>query len=497
MPHNIRIISTYPPRRCGIGTFSRDLATALAHFTAEVGHIRVAAIDNGSGPYDIPVDLVIDQYNPESWRNAIAHVCTRAAEARNPTVVILQHEFGLDPRFDGESASPPEAPRRPAGERPASSFVKLAQAFHERGLITLVYLHTVPDEPGADDKTTIQKLAAYSDGLIVTTESAIQILESGAYAIPREKLKHIDHGVRMHHLSHFDRLAIKREYDLENRFLITTLGMLSPGKGIEYGLRAYGRFLEESCTEEQRQRMVYLIAGKTHPEFVRAQGGEPYRQFRAAIDRALEEAKVTWCKVKELGGTNFDQYDVVFLDAFLDENTLLRLYGATNVMLLPYLNMQQISSGILADTLGAGRVAITTKFRYARELLLSNKPCPEGLIIARYARGILVDAGEPSVEQMAQALDYVVFHEGERLRMERQAHQRGYQMRWTNSAWALLQYIDFVREEKEIVTGRGIKFLREKPSKLDIFRHQRILVAPMAVAASQDNRTSRPSRADW
>jgi glycosyltransferase involved in cell wall biosynthesis len=488
MPHNIRIISTYPPRRCGIGTFSRDLATALAHFTAEVGHIRVAAIDNGSGPYDIPVDLVIDQYNPESWRNAITHVSTRAAEARNPTVVILQHEFGLDPRFDGAAASGLEAAWQhpPAPARPDSSFVRLAKALHEKGLVTLVYLHTVPDVPTPDEKMTIQKLAEHSDGLVVTTESAIQILESDTYGIPHEKLKHIDHGVRMHHLSYFDRLALKQEYDLENRFLITTLGMLSPGKGIEYGIRAYGRFLEESCTEQQRKRIVYLIAGKTHPEFVRAEGGEPYRRFRAAVDRALEQAKVTWCKVKELGGTNFDQYDVVFLDTYLDENTLLKLYGATNVMLLPYLNMQQISSGILADTLGAGRVAITTKFRYAQELLLSNKPCPEGLIIGRYARGILVDAGEPSVEQMAQALDYVVFNEGERLRMERQAHQRGYQMRWTNSAWALLQYIDFVREEKEIITGRGIKFLREKPSKLDIFKYKRILVTPTVVAVTQE-----------
>jgi hypothetical protein len=48
--------------------------------------------------------------------------------------------------------------------------------------------------------------------------------------------------------------------------------------------------------------------------------------------------------------------------------------------------------------------------------------------------------------------------------MERQAHQRGYQMRWDNSAWALLQYVEFVREQNQIVTGRGIKFTREKPS---------------------------------
>jgi len=126
--------------------------------------------------------------------------------------------------------------------------------------------------------------------------------------------------------------------------------------------------------------------------------------------------------------------------------------------------MHQISSGVLADTLGSGRVAIATKFRYAEELIHSNKRCPSGVVVGRHARGILVDPGEPSVEQIADALDYLVFNQDKRLRMEKQAHQRGYQMRWDNSAWSILQYIDFVREEKEIVTGRGIKFTREKPS---------------------------------
>ncbi|MHC4386781.1 MAG: hypothetical protein ACYSUG_07290 [Planctomycetota bacterium] len=66
MAWNIRMISTYPPRRCGIGTFCRDLSNALSQFTGEIGHIRVAAIDNNHGPYNIPVDLVIDQHNPVS-----------------------------------------------------------------------------------------------------------------------------------------------------------------------------------------------------------------------------------------------------------------------------------------------------------------------------------------------------------------------------------------------------------------------------------------------
>ena len=455
MPYNIRMVSTYPPRRCGIGTFSRDLATALEHFTAEIGNIRVAAIDNGSGRYDIPVDLTIDQYNPVSWQDTITNIIARAQESSNLTVVLLQHEYGLDPDDNGNDGQ-------------GTNYIKMARTFKANGLITLVYLHTVLDDPDEHQKKVLQDLAESSDGLIVTTESAIHILESPTYGIAHFKLKHLDHGIRMQHRSQYDRLEMKRKYGMEDRFLFTTLGLLSPDKGIQYSIQAYGRFLVESCTEQQRARLVYLIAGQCHPEFVKAEGGEPYRKYQGLLTEALEDSKLTWCKIKDLNGADITRYDVVFLDTFLDETTLVGLYGATNCMILPYLNMQQISSGILADTLGSGRIAIATKSLYARELIHSNKRCPEGLIIGRYARGILVDPGEPSVRQIARALDYVVFNQEKRLMMEKQAHQRGYQMRWGNSAWALLQYIDFVREQKEIVTGRGIKFTRTKSSPLQL-----------------------------
>ena len=158
----------------------------------------------------------------------------------------------------------------------------------------------------------------------------------------------------------------------------------------------------------------------------------------------------------------------MFLDVFLDETTLVELYCATNAMVLPYLNMQQISSGILADTVGSGRVAIATKFRYALELIDHHAQDEKGLIIGMYERGILVDAGKPSVQQIAQALDYLVFNTEARLEMEKRAHERGYQMRWDNSVWELLQYIEFIKERRDIIAGRGIKFTRRKPSNLDI-----------------------------
>jgi len=453
MAYNIRIVSTYPPRKCGIGTFSRDLAGALSHFTAEVGHIRIAAIDKDKIRYDIPVDLVIDQYNPQSWLDVTSEIIARANASANTTVVLLQHEYGLDPDDQGRDAS-------------GDNFVTMLKTLHQARLTTFVYLHTVLKNPDEYQKKTIKDLAEHSDSLIVTTESAIDILESDVYQIAHAKLKHIDHGIRMQHPSQYDRLMIKQQFHLENRFLLTTLGFISPGKGIEYSLEAYAGFLHESCTEQQRNRLVYLIAGQFHPEFVKADGGKHYRQYEHTLTRILEQSKLRWCRVKELGTADFAKCDVIFLECFLDDNFLMKLYGATNVMILPYLNTEQISSGVLADTLGSGRVAIATKFRYALELIHSNNRCPEGLVIGRYIRGILVDPGRPSVEQIAMALDYLVFNKAKRLRMEKQAHQRGYQMRWNNTAWALLQYIDFIREEHQIVTGRGITFTRQKPSPL-------------------------------
>lgn len=451
MALNIRIVGTYPPRRCGIGTFGRDLANALEHFTGEVGYIRVAAIDKDNLPYHIPVDLVIRQYDPQSWKYTTKDIITRAGEGTNKTVVLLQHEYGLDPDDNGKDGR-------------GTNYVQMAKAFAEKGIATLVYLHTVLDDPDEHQKKIIIELAKHSNGLIVTTESAIKILESPLYDIEHSKLKHIDHGIRMHHPSMFDRLAIKERLGLKDHFLITTIGLLGPDKGIQFGIRGLGKFITESLTPQQRQKVIYLVAGQCHPDFVKYDNGESHRKFQQMLNDALTEAQVRWCKTDSLTKINANEYDVVFLDTFIEEKMLLELYGATNVMLLPYLNPQQISSGILADTLGSGRVAIATKFRYALELICSNQSCPPGCVVGRHTRGILIDSGQASIDQIAQALDFLVFNDDKRLQMEKQAHQRGYQMSWQNTAWALLQHVEFLTEEHKIHHGRGIKFNREKPS---------------------------------
>jgi hypothetical protein len=149
------------------------------------------------------------------------------------------------------------------------------------------------------------------------------------------------------------------------------------------------------------------------------------------------------------------RYDVVFLDTFLDENTLLKLYGATNVMLLPYLNMQQISSGILADTLGSGRVAVTTKFRYAGVATRTTRA--RRADFGRYPRrlvdpGVLPTDGPAMTSRLADAAP---------------AHGKagppaGYQMRWNTPSAAPVSISSATRR---IVTGRDLSSSRNPPPR--------------------------------
>jgi glycosyltransferase involved in cell wall biosynthesis len=454
MAYNIRILSTYPPRTCGVGIFARNLATALEHFTGEVVSVKVAAIrrsDEFAEIYSSPVDLTMDQYDADSWSRAASTILTRARESRYPTVIILQHEYGLDRDSSAEDGR-------------GRNFVNVASRFAKEGLLVLTYLHTVLDEPDEYQRNTIHELVHCCDGLIVTTERAVDILSSDIYGVDRAKTRHIDHGVRIQDPSQHDRMVIKREYGMQDKLLVTTLGLRSPNKGIQFGIPAYARFLAESCTQEQRERLLYLIAGQCHPEFVRDDNGEHYRKYRELIATTLQECGLRWCEVERLADVNAAQFDVVFLDTFLDENTLLKLYAATNVMVLPYLDLQQMSSGILADTVGSGRVAIATKFSYAVELLNPAGACERGICVGPRTRGILVDPGEPSIAQIAQGLDYLVFSTAERFEMENRAHERGVEMKWDNVAWKLIQYIEFLQGMRERITDTTIQFTRSRES---------------------------------
>ncbi len=441
MAFDIYTVSSYAPRPCGIATFTRSFLGGLNSYTGEIGSKYVFAIDNASESeisYDPLVESVIDQSDSNSWVRNAGKLLVRSSERRpRKPVVVLQHEFGLD----GKDAK-------------GGNYVTFAKIMNSANVPVYTYLHTVLDEPNKHQLKTTQDLANYSDRLIVTTESAIDIL-SEKYGIDPNKAKHIDHGIRMLNPSKYSREDMKKKYGVEKK-VVSTLGLKSLNKGLDYGLEAFSKFMGDTSNKD----VTYLIAGQFHPGFVKQDGGRYYQEYTSKLENIVKKSGLKSVNLENLEqdsdlGEAINNNAVVFLDKFLGEDLLLELYGLTDVKLLPYRNPQQISSGILADTIGSGRTAISTKFLYALDMLSDDpkKAKEKGLFVDEVrGRGILVDLNkgedkylsDPDVEQMAEGIDYMVSNDKERIDMERRAFERGHRMRWDIVAGDFIRDVQFL-----------------------------------------------------
>ena len=97
----IAFISSYIPRRCGIATFTNDLASAISGDVYDepldgTGGVRIVAVNDMPQGYQYgpEVRLEIQQHVREDYRSAAEVLNTGKLD-----VVLLQHEFGL---FGGE-----------------------------------------------------------------------------------------------------------------------------------------------------------------------------------------------------------------------------------------------------------------------------------------------------------------------------------------------------------------------------------------------------------
>src|SRR5690606_20920367 len=93
----VLFVGSYPPRRCGIATFTRDLAEGLAAVSGRPS--QVIAVHNPADALEYPPEVVrtIRRDHIEDYREAAAFVNRAPVD-----VVCLQHEFGL---FGGEAGA--------------------------------------------------------------------------------------------------------------------------------------------------------------------------------------------------------------------------------------------------------------------------------------------------------------------------------------------------------------------------------------------------------
>jgi glycosyltransferase involved in cell wall biosynthesis len=317
------IVSTYPPRACGIGTFSADLRATLLKVPGIEGADLVAVVQEPSSPQRRGLLATITQaVRGDYVRTA------RMLGRLDVDVVLLQHEYGI---FGGRD-----------GEYVLSFAQELAQPL-------VVTLHTVLSEPTPHQREVLTELCAEAELVVVMTDTALRLLvESGACS--EEKVRVVPHGAPARIVARTAGEPARRSTSsaVEDPFRLSTFGLISPGKGLETVLDALPEMIE------RHPEIVYTIAGRTHPDVARREG----ERYRLTLER----------RVYELGLGDHVEFD----DRFLSVDELSDMLAATDVFVTPYVSREQIASGALTFAIAAGCAVVSTPYWYAQDMLASG-----------------------------------------------------------------------------------------------------------------------------
>ncbi|MBL8552565.1 MAG: glycosyltransferase [Hyphomonadaceae bacterium] len=313
----IALVGTFPPRRCGIATFTRDLGVALAAGNP-AACCEVVALSDTFGVYDYP-DAVAEEIAQDSLQAYVE--AARRLRARGVDLVCVQHEFGI---FGGAAGA------------------HLLAFLDELRCPVVTTLHTVLEHPNPDQRRVMDRLIARSARLVVMSPKGRDILQR-AFCAPPRKIAVIPHGAPDRAFT--PAAHMKARCGLDGREVVLTSGLLSPNKGVETMIRALPRVVAA------RPNALYLLLGATHPHLL-ARDGESYRESLQALAASLGVAD-----------------NVRFVNAYVGVDELVDYLIAADVYVTPYLSEAQITSGTLAYALALGKPIVSTPYWHAEELL--------------------------------------------------------------------------------------------------------------------------------
>lgn len=360
---NIAFLSTFPPRECGLATFTEDLINEID----KIGTVRpcVIAVTNGEVYDDPRVEYKISQHKRADYSHTARWV------NNHMDLLVIEHEYGI---FGGD-----------CGEY----ILDLARNLKIPFIITT---HTVLQHPTPKQQTVLKTLGRLSTGVVTMAANSIPLLAK-LYDIEPDKVTVIPHGVPC--LSVKPREQLKIEYDLTGQHVISSFGLISPAKGIEYGIKAIAQVVPIF------DNLVYLILGKTHPS-VKQTMGERYRQDLMNLAESLDV-----------------QNNVRFIDKYLTKEEVMTYLNLSDIYMTPYISKEQAVSGTLAYAVGCGRVIVSTPYRYAQEMLGDG-------------RGMLAEFSD--ADSLASCISYILKNPLHKKEMESKTLTLGQTMTWANVA---------------------------------------------------------------
>ncbi|GGD86496.1 glycosyl transferase [Tsuneonella deserti] len=370
----VALVGNYVPRKCGIATFTADLTEQLARFRPEIG-VEVWALDDADDRLDYEgVTGTIDRADPGDYARAADAINASAVDA-----VWLQHEFGI---FGGDD-----------GAMVCDFIDRIAAPL-------IVTCHTVLTEPSANQRRILEHLVERASRIMVMSRRSRDLLIAN-YNAPAPSVEVIEHGAPDRPFGREEEFKARR--GLSGRAVLTTFGLLGPGKGIERVIEAL------PAIRERHPEVLYRIVGATHPKLV-ARDGESYREgLKACAER--------------LGVADAIEWD----ESFVETDELLDQLEACDIYLTPYPGLQQSTSGTLSYAVALGKAVISTPYVHARELLADGV-------------GILIEPG--STEAIANAVCRLLDDPIELAAMKARAYARGRETIWPRFAAASASLID-------------------------------------------------------
>ena len=317
----ILFITSYPPRECGIATYSQDLIKAMNNKFSNSLSIKVCALESGKTNYEYPseVKYVLKTSNATEYENMVASINSDTFIK----AVVIQHEFGF--------------------------YKKQEQAFLEfvynLTKPVIIVFHTVLPNPDEKLKLKVINIVAVCESIVVMTNTSADILIN-QYGIAQEKISIIAHGT--HLVPSVSQKSLKLKYGLLDRKVLTTFGLLGSGKGIETTIEALPAIIKAS------PEVMFLVIGKTHPEVMKEEG-EKYREM-------LEQKVIEYSL----------QDNVRFVNSYLALPDLLEYLQLTDIYLFTTNDPNQAVSGTFVYAMSCGCPIISTPIPHARELLTKD-----------------------------------------------------------------------------------------------------------------------------
>lgn len=326
----IGFVSTFLPRECGIATYTDNLISAIKSAGIDFDY-KIIALSNKKYIYSKKVKFVINQESDADYINAAEFI-----NKSDIDVVSLQHEFNIFGGFNGG---------------------KLLLLLKNLKKPVVMTMHTVPiyqEKPfkiipkrGKSRTKLLEAMLPYIKGITVMSEMAKDYIKKkfqykGDIAV-------IPHGapqILANKISAYQKEKQNLGFSKDD-FVISTFGLISPQKGLEYVVRA----LPEIVKKYPNVNIKYLIAGKIHPN-------KP-KQY-------LDDLKI-------IAKKNGVEKNLLMDSRYLSYDEIYRYLANTDIYITPYFRREQASSGTLSYAIAAGCCIVSTPYIFAYDLIKTKK----------------------------------------------------------------------------------------------------------------------------